>query len=201
MTELRWESAIQGFEALDRAHPVPPGGLLFTGSSSIGYWDGLEATYADLGGFRRGFGGSTFPELLYYTERIVLKYAPRAIVIYSGENDLGGGDAPEAIRDNLRRVVEKIRAALPAVRLYLISIKPSPCRAELFDRLWQANALLKALADGTPGMTYVDVASAMLTPAGAPRRELFRDDLLHMNAAGYALWNAILRPLLLADEG
>lgn len=36
----------------------------------------------------------------------------------------------------------------------------------------------------------------MLDAAGQPRDELFIDDRLHMNAAGYALWRGIIAPYL-----
>jgi lysophospholipase L1-like esterase len=37
----------------------------------------------------------------------------------------------------------------------------------------------------------------MLSGDGQPRKELFLDDGLHLNAKGYALWNDILAPVLL----
>jgi lysophospholipase L1-like esterase len=36
----------------------------------------------------------------------------------------------------------------------------------------------------------------MLGSDGRPRRELFLDDGLHLNDKGYAVWNAVLAPLL-----
>ena len=36
-----WESSIRAFERQDKIHPVPPGGIVFTGSSSIAYWSSL----------------------------------------------------------------------------------------------------------------------------------------------------------------
>src|SRR5207244_77618 len=36
-----WESSIRAFEREDKVHPVPPGGIVFTGSSSIAYWSSL----------------------------------------------------------------------------------------------------------------------------------------------------------------
>jgi hypothetical protein len=42
----------------------------------------------------------------------------------------------------------------------------------------------------------------MLGADGKPRPELFVQDGLHLNEAGYTLWNALLRPLLEgADDG
>jgi len=39
---------------------------------------------------------------------------------------------------------------------------------------------------------FIDVFSTMLDEHGAPRKELFRDDKLHMNATGYSLWKTVI---------
>ena len=47
-----------------------------------------------------------------------------------------------------------------------------------------------------PGVDYIDVFTPMLTTDGSPRSELFRQDALHLNEAGYALWRSTIRPFL-----
>ena len=76
----------------------------------------------------RGFGGSTMFDLLHYTDRIVLPYKPRAIVVYEGDNDVAIGVGPEEIRDTFRKFVHKVHAALPQTRIYFLAIKPSYSR-------------------------------------------------------------------------
>ena len=41
----------------------------------------------------------------------------------------------------------------------------------------------------------------MLTAKGDPRPELFQADMLHLNDAGYALWQGIIAPYLGAKDG
>ncbi len=36
----------------------------------------------------------------------------------------------------------------------------------------------------------------MLDRHGQPQRKLFVEDLLHLNAEGYAVWNSALAPML-----
>jgi lysophospholipase L1-like esterase len=48
---------------------------------------------------------------------------------------------------------------------------------------------------------FVDLASAMLDAQGRPRPELYHPDGVHLSEQGYAVWAAILRPLLLAGLG
>ena len=39
--------------------------------------------------------------------------------------------------------------------------------------------------------------TSMLDAAGKPRKELFVEDDLHLNAHGYAIWQRIIQPYLL----
>ena len=43
---------------------------------------------------------------------------------------------------------------------------------------------------------FIDVYTPMLDASGLPRRDLFRDDQLHLNANGYALWKRVIAPEL-----
>ena len=47
----------------------------------------------------------------------------------------------------------------------------------------------------------VGLQEAMFDQRGQPNGELFGEDGLHMNAAGYQLWTSIVRPRLAADLG
>ena len=69
-----------------------------------------------------------------------------------------------------------------------MSIKPSPLRESLITSIQETNALIAAYTRSKPNLDYIDVYSKMLSPDGRPRGELFGADMLHMNAAGYALW-------------
>ena len=51
---------------------------------------------------------------------------------------------------------------------------------------------------GIGDVEYVDIATPMLGDAGEPDPDLFIVDGLHLSDKGYALWTAVLKPLLLA---
>src|SRR5437764_3222681 len=53
----KWEPQIAAFEKQDAAKPTPPGGVVFTGSSTIRLWD-LAKSFPDVAPLNRGFGGS-----------------------------------------------------------------------------------------------------------------------------------------------
>ena len=74
----QFETDIQAFEAADRIHPPPMGGIVFVGSSSIRLWETLAADFPAAAVINRGFGGSQLSDAVHHAPRIVLPRAPRA---------------------------------------------------------------------------------------------------------------------------
>ncbi len=194
-----WESTIVDFEEGDRANPPAPGSILFTGSSSIVMWSSLAEDMAPMAVLNRGFGGSQIAHVNHYADRIVNPYAPSAVVLYAGDNDLAAGSpkTPESVTADFERFVTLVHAAHPGTPVYFLAIKPSLARWDRWPVMSLANAGIEAWARATPDVEYIDVATPMLGADGRPRPELFIADGLHMSAEGYALWTRIVRPVLL----
>jgi lysophospholipase L1-like esterase len=192
----RWEADIRGFEEADRRAPAPEGAVLFVGSSSIRMWDTLQRDFPDVPLVQRGFGGSTLADVLFYADRIILPYRSRMVVVYAGDNDLAAGKTPETVLADYKALVRKIRRALPRTRIAFIAIKPSLARWKLIASIRKANALIEEHASRHRRLRYVDVFTPMLDHDGTPRKELFLEDGLHLNARGYALWKDVLAPSL-----
>ena len=91
----------------------------------------------------RGFGGSSADDLDYYLDRIVLKYAPRAVAIYEGDTDTGNGQPAAYVAAKLQQIVTRIRTALPETRVYIISVKPSPMRWQYWPVVQQLNQTMQ----------------------------------------------------------
>jgi len=190
-----WDPAFAAFAADDAAHPHPAGGVLFVGSSSIRLWSDLEAQFSDLPVvINRGFGGSQLSDCVKNLNRLVLRYRPRTVLVYAGDNDLAAGVAPADVRRRFVAFVDGVHRDLPETRIVYISIKPSPSRIGLLARIRETNALISDYADAEGNVDYVDVFTPMLDAAGEPRRDLFRADALHLNAKGYALWKQVIAP-------
>jgi lysophospholipase L1-like esterase len=195
----RWEKEIAAFEKRDREEPPPKNPIVFVGSSSIRRWD-LSKSFPGVPTLNRGFGGSHLADSVHFAPRIVLKYEPRLIVLYAGDNDIAAGKTPERVAADFREFVALVHDKLPKTRIVYICIKPSLLRWKLIDKIRQANALIEAECKKNEHVLYLDVATPMLGDDGKPRKELFAADGLHLSARGYELWARLLRPHLEAPS-
>jgi len=191
----RWEKTIAALEQQDKDKPPPKNGIVFVGSSSIRLWD-LKKSFPDLDVVNHGFGGSQIADSVHFASRLVTKHAPRMVVFYAGDNDIGFGKTPEQVAADFQAFVRAVRKDLPKSKVIFLSIKPSLLRWNLWDRMQKANALIEAECKKHDRLIYVNVAKPMLGDDGKPRKELFLADGLHLNAKGYAVWTSALRPYL-----
>ena len=139
-----------------------------------------------------GFGGSTLEACDYFFARLVPPVHPRSLLLYAGDNDLGDGRSVEAAFDSFRSLAQKVADALGAIPFGFVSIKPSPARFAIGDRIRRLNQLVRAEIESQPAGYYVDVFSPMLGRSGKPRPEFFLADGLHLNRNGYRLWGRVL---------
>ena len=190
-----WEADMQRFEAADAQSPPPRGGVLFIGSSSIRFWDTLAQDFPGVPVINRGFGGSELRDSTWYADRIIVPYAPRQILIYAGDNDLNAGRTPQQLRADFIAFVERVRRDLPKAKIAYISNKTSPSRAQLLPVQRVANTLIAAEAKRL-GVDYIDIFTPMLDASGQPDESLFIEDRLHMNRAGYVIWQRAIAPYL-----
>jgi len=193
---LRWVSDIEQFEATDRVHPPVPGSIVFAGSSSIAMWETLDKDFGYFPVLNRGISGSMLADNVQSVYRIVLPYKPPVVVIYAGENDLVEGETPERVLHDYQTFTSIVHRKLPATRVVFVSIKPSIARDSLMGKIRETNRLISNFTRTDKRLGYVDVFTPMLDPSGRPRRELFLEDGLHMNARGYAIWRDRIRPVL-----
>ena len=192
----RWAATIDKFTAADATNPPARNGVVFVGSSSIVKWASLAEDFPGLKVINRGFGGSQLEDSVYYADRVVIPYRPRTVVLYAGDNDLSAGKSPESVFADFKAFVAKVHAALPETRIVYIAIKPSPSRWKLKDKVVQTNRLIADECARDRRLSFADIYTPMLDAKGEPRPELFVKDMLHLNAAGYAVWTPVVAPLL-----
>jgi len=191
-----FESEISAFEQADLASPPPANPVLFVGSSSIRVWPDLAGDFPDYPVMNRGFGGSQMSDLLYYFDRIVAPYDPALILVYEGDNDMAAGKSVDEVYADYIEFLTLVEEQLPDADVAFIATKPSPSRSQYLEVTRQLNARLEDLASNDFHLWFIDVFTPMLNDSGQPRPELFGSDMLHMNAAGYELWQSIVEPVL-----
>jgi lysophospholipase L1-like esterase len=188
---LRFAPEIDDFTLWDGKNSPPPGPVLFVGSSSIRLWSSAAA-FPGCGIVNRGFGGAQISDVQHFYEAVVARYRPRAILFYAGDNDVWAGKSPGRVLEDFQEFVETVRRDQPDAPIYFLAIKPSPRRWHLWRDMEEANGLIRAWAGSQGNVVYVDVATPMLGADGRPRPELFAEDDLHLNEAGYEVWKSVL---------
>ena len=172
---------------------------LFLGSSSINLWDTIYEDFAPLKLIRRSYGGATLRDMIYNYNTIAQGYKPKSIVLYV-ENDLGSHkEGVNAVKcfDLFRIFIARLKKDYPTTPLFVVSLKPSQHKADQLKNQLLVNALLEENATAQ-GYTYIDITKVMYDEAGNLRTDIFKEDNLHMNAEGYKLWTAIIKPYLTA---
>ncbi|WP_029282564.1 GDSL-type esterase/lipase family protein [Pedobacter sp. R20-19] len=192
-----WDD-VQTIKKYDQMYKPPVQPILFVGSSSIRKWDNLTKVFAKYNVLNRGIGGAVTNDITFYLNDIVFPYHPRQIVLYVGENDLPNEKTtPDSVLNRTIKLYQSIRSTLPNTPILYISIKPSPSRAAFKEKAIASNALIKAFLAKEANTKFIDVYSLMLTKTGDLRPELFVEDMLHMNAVGYAIWKKAIESHLL----
>ena len=192
----KWAGEIAAFEKLDKEQTYAKDAILFTGSSSIRKWTTIAEDMKPYPVISRGFGGSKIEDLGFYLDRILSPHQFKAIVIFTGTNNLTGKPAdakPEAILEMAKFIKKKIRAKYPNTPVFWIAITPTNARVKAWAQVQAANQLVKQMCESAENFHFITTDYAYLDQNGNPIKDLFVEDQIHLNAAGYAIWTKIIK--------
>lgn len=202
----RYDATVNGYLPL----PVRKGKVLLYGSSFFRVWGYdrsreqlLEATDGKLETVNHGFGGATIDELLYHYPRLVAPYAPRAMVIRAGYNELNRGQSPEAAVLLLERLLQWAIADFPEIRIMVFPVFDTRRASdELQEKINVYNALLREQIEPMAQVSLLDLNPFFYDdPADIGTRQNFRDvfveDGLHLQDKAYPKMAAFLGPRIL----
>ena len=88
------------------------------------------------------------------------------------------------IVNQFEQIVAKVHEALPETRIYVLSVKPSILRQEVWPNAQKVSASLQTIADHDPLVYFVDVATPFLQGDGSVMTDIFVADNLHLNDMG-----------------
>ncbi len=189
-----WEEAIAVLESNTRGMYGPGEGVVFIGSSSIRLWDTLEEDMSPIPIIQHGFGGAKLNDIVYYAERLVNTYRPRAVVVFAGTNDIdpAASKAPEVLLGSYQAFVQKIRVDQPGLPIFYIGITPSPLRWTVWPIAVQTNQLIEEWCATDPNLHFIDTSGALMGGNGELDRENYIFDGLHLSKRGYGVWREII---------
>jgi lysophospholipase L1-like esterase len=197
-----WENKIEKIEKRYNDE-YPENVVVFIGSSSIVKWETLKHDMAPLEVVNHGFGGSKVADATYYAGRLIYPFKPKAIVLYSGSNDINGisenSKTGEEVFESTADFFETVHAQLPNVPIYYLPISPNTARWEVWNDSDTANELIKKYCENNIYVTFIDTRESLLNDKGFPEEDLLSNDGLHFNEKGYETWTAIIKPILLKD--
>lgn len=169
--------------------------IVFTGSSSIRLWKNLKESFPEHQILNTGFGGSQAVDLLYHLEPLVLRFKPKKVFIYEGDNDIWSKKKSKEIITTTEKIIEEIIKKNANTNIVLVAAKPSLSRWKLRRKYQRLNREFQKLSENNPRLSYVDVWSPMLD-GRKPKTDIFIEDGLHMNQKGYDIWYQTLKDLV-----
>ena len=197
---IPFQDEIEVFKKMDSLSSPPKNSILFVGSSSFKNWKDINNYFPGLPIINRGFGGSSLTDLIFFNQETIIKYKPKQIYIYCGENDIASSDTvtPQMVLERFKTLFSIIRTQLgKTIQIVYISIKPSIARWKMENTFVAANTLIQNYLHHQKNTQFLDIHSAMLDSDGMVLTDIFISDKLHMNAKGYAIWQKIIEPTLL----
>jgi lysophospholipase L1-like esterase len=183
-----WDE-IKAFRTQDSIQKPKDGMLLFIGSSSFRLWKTVKEDFHNDNILNRAFGGATLEDVIRYQQDVVLKYKPKKIFLYCGENDIASSEkvTPQLVFENFKTLYETMRTQFPDVPIVYVSIKPCILRWSMKDRMMATNTLISDYLSKEKNAVFVNIWNKMLEN-GEPMKDIFLEDNLHMNKKGYAIW-------------
>lgn len=167
------------------------GGTVLLGDSIThnGRWDLMFP-----GAGIQNFGISGYrTEHLFATLPSIIAVRPSRLFLLIGTNDLAVEVPIDEIADNVKKLLDQIRSALPDCLIFLQTVTPR--KRKFATRIIELNKRYRAIAEQR-GIEVIDLFPLFDDGSGQIRAELSNDDL-HFMGAGYQLLRKTLAPYLL----
>lgn len=181
---------------------LPEDPVAFYGSSSFRIWSSMTEDLGSLDVVNFGFGGGTFLSGIHYLDQILTPLKPRRMALYFGENDIASdGLTAHTTFGHFKELRQRISQRLLETRIFVLGIKPSPARWIYQPEFDEFNALARNWCTTCDRTEWIDPSAGLMGENGLPMFRFYLPDLVHLNAAGYAVWSkALQKPLGLLNS-
>lgn len=117
------------------------------------------------------------------------------MVLLIGTNDIGNHANPSDVADNIDQIVKEMKKEYPKMPIIVCEVMPSSEKKDRpADKIKELNSLIKKDMKWKRHVYVCDTWSIYADANGDAPKDLF-PDLLHPNTAGYARWEAALKPI------
>ncbi|GAB4545483.1 MAG: hypothetical protein Tsb0013_03410 [Phycisphaerales bacterium] len=178
--------------------PVASNPIVCVGSSSIRRWERLTFDFNDYEIVQRGFGGSQLEDLNFWVDELVIDYNPRAVIIWSGTNDLSTGEPASEVFSDFTALMTTLQAQLPNTDVFYLGVTRTLGNGGTTVERDAFNAQAQAYMDdpSRPRLHFIDLPSAFyaLNPPNDPAFTSLYVDGGHLNKLGYDFWTSLIRP-------
>lgn len=173
---------------------LPDNPIAFYGSSSFRIWSSVAEDLGSLDIVNLGFGGGTYLSASHYLHQLLVPLKPGRVLLYFGENDIAsdGLKAQTTLR-HLQDLRDRICRALPRADVFVLAIKHSPARWIYRHEFDLFNRTARDWCNGRERTTWLDPNTGLIGENSLPMFRYYLPDLVHLNAAGYAVWSEAFR--------
>jgi hypothetical protein len=196
-----WESEVSSLELRNSLNPPEALPLVIIGGRQAKLWRGLDNVLLPMEVVNNGVGSANVDDVLFFFDRLVRPFEPRAVIMVPGPSDfmLRDHKSPEEFMLMIKGLANYVTRMDSKPHFYVLTLNKWP----RFPRFWAtvdaANNALERWAEGRPDVTLIDTRAAFEQARGLPVRQVFRADGINLNDWGYMQLSLLLRQQLEAD--
>lgn len=167
--------------------------VILIGTSTIEYWQDYATHMSPLACLNFGMGGSLIEHIAGRNDQLLVPYAPKAVVIRTGGNDITAGRSTDAVINDLTAYLQSVLNDLPDTPVFYLSqfVTPSDTDAARTAKA-AVDVRMKALCDSTENLYYIDHTTALNPDDPALFAEFFGPDQVHLSQKGYSYFGPIV---------
>ena len=177
--------------------------VIMGGSSSMENWSTSVEDMSPMTTMNVGIGGSSSVHWRTLSDRLILPYNPRAVVLYLGINDIiNYNQTGKKTAENLIWLFEHIYngcQSKPTIHFILINHVPG-YYTRYKDYIDTANNEIIKYAETHTFVNIIDAGVVLEKKSGVYSEAYFLKDGLHMSIAGYELWGAEVKNAVIKKE-
>ncbi len=177
--------------------------VVFMGNSITEGWFNYHPEFFKKNNFAcRGIGGQTSSEMLVRFRQDVIDLHPGTVAILAGTNDIAMNNGYIALENTVQNIVSMCELAkFNGIKVLLCSVTPAAYfnwrpQVEPAKIIPELNRLLKAYADATEGVEWVDYFTAMVDPQSKAMRADYSSEGSHPHGEGYKVMERIIVPAI-----